>query len=64
MGKTIHGHYGQRLDQEAKRIKKEYSEIGIEITWREATDIAAMRSLDVFWDEKKARNILSKLRGL
>lgn len=64
MRKTIHGHYGSKLDEEARRIQKKYEEMGIKISWREATDIAGYRSLDAYWDEKKARQILAKLRGV
>lgn len=65
MGRTVHGHYGARLEQEAARIQKEYQDrLGISISWREATDIAAMRSLDTIWPEKKLKEVLARLRGL
>lgn len=65
MSRTIHGHYGTWLEKEADRIRKEYSEkLGIKISWREATDLAALRSFDIVWSEKKLRDELRKLRGV
>jgi len=63
--KTIHGHYSDIFDVEAKRIKKLYRDtLDIDITWMEATAIAAERSLSTFWSDKKLKDILAKLRGL
>lgn len=63
--KTIHGHYSDVFDAEAKRIKKLYEDtLDINITWMEATAIAAERSLSTFWTDKKLKEILAKLRGL
>ena len=62
---TIHGHYGTYLEQEAQRIKKLYKELlNIDITWREATDLAGIRSENTFFPEKKLRTELMKLRGI
>lgn len=63
--KTLHGHYSDIFEEEAKRIKKLYKDqLNIEITWTEATAIAARRSCDTFWNEKKLKELLSQLRGL
>lgn len=64
MSKTIHGHYGPELDAEVRRIKAYYDKLGVNISWREATDIAGMRSLDALWNDRKAREVLAKLRGV
>lgn len=63
--KTRHGHYSEDFEREARRIKELYKqELGIEITWTEATTIAAMRSLNAFWSDKKLKQELARLRGL
>lgn len=63
--KSIHGHYSNYFGDEAKRIQKMYNEqLGIEITYVEATAIAAERSLTNFMSDRKLKEILSKLRGL
>jgi len=65
MGKTIHGHYGEFLENEAKRLKKLSSDIlRIDINWREATDLAALRSNGTIWDESKLKKEIMKLRGI
>jgi len=63
--KSKHGHYSNIFEEEAKRIKQLYKDIlNIEITWTEATAIAAERSLTTFWTDKKLKDVLAKLRGL
>lgn len=63
--KIRHGHYSDIFETEAKRIKQLYKEtLDIDITWMEATAIAAERSLTTFWTDKKLKDILAKLRGL
>ena len=63
--KIRHGHYSDIFEAEAKRIKQLYKEtLDIDITWMEATTIAAERSLTTFWSDKKLKDILAKLRGL
>ena len=63
--KTIHGHYSDALQKEAERIKVLCKEkLKIEITWTEATAIAAMRSQSTFMSDGELKNIISKLRGL
>jgi hypothetical protein len=63
--KTIHGHYSNILDEEARRIQKLYKEkLGIEITWMEATSIAAMRSAANLFDHNKLKSLIAQLRGL
>lgn len=52
-------------DVEIKRTIDSYKELlKIDITKLEASAIVASRSQSVFWDQKKAREILSKLRGM
>ena len=63
--KSRHGHYANIFEEEAKRLKQMYKEIeNIDITWVEATALAAERSFEVTWVSKKAREKLAKLRGL
>lgn len=63
--KSRHGHYSNIFEEEAKRIKQMYMEIlNIDITWTEATSIAAMRSSTTFWNDKKLKEILASLRGI
>lgn len=63
--KTVHGHYSNILEEEARRIQKLYREtLGIEITWTEATSIAALRSSTAFLNDRKLRDLLAQLRGL
>jgi hypothetical protein len=62
---TRHGHYSEAFEREANRIKEMYKDmLNITITWMEATTIAAMRSTTTFWNEKKLKEEISKLRGL
>jgi hypothetical protein len=63
--KTIHGHYSDLFEEEANRIKKLYKDqLNVDITWTEATAIAARRSCTAFWDQRKLKELLSQLRGL
>ena len=63
--KTVHGSYSDILEEEAKRIKQLYRDsLSIDINWNEATAIAAQRSLENFWDEKKLKQTIAKLRGV
>ena len=63
--KSVHGHYSDTLEKETKRIIEMYRNmLNIQITWTEATAIAAMRSQTTFWNEKKLKEILAGLRGL
>lgn len=63
--KTRHGHYSDIFEKEAVRIKQLYKEVlNIDVTWTEATTIAAMRSFNAFWTDKKLKDELAKLRGL
>ncbi len=63
--KTIHGHFSDKLKEEAERIKKLYKEkLDIEISWNEATAIAGIRSQNIFMTNSQLKEILSKLRGL
>lgn len=61
---TVWGHKHRDEDAEIKRIIEYYGQFGISITKLEASAILAERSKDVFWTEKKARDVLLKLRGL
>jgi len=63
--KTVHGHYSNILEEEARRIQKLYREaLGIDITWTESTSIAALRSSTAFLSDKKLKDLLAQLRGL
>ena len=63
--KTIHGHYSDKFEDEARRIVKMYKEIlNIDLSWNEATAIAGMRSQTTFWSDKKLKDIIAQLRGL
>jgi len=63
--KTRHGHYSDLFEEEARRIKTLYKDsLNMEITWTEATAIAAQRSLENFWNEKRLKDILARLRGI
>ena len=63
--KSIHGHYADKFEEEAKRIKVLCKEkLGIDITWTEATAVAAIRSQNTFMTDKQLKDLLSKLRGL
>jgi hypothetical protein len=65
MVRSIHGHYGTELEREARRIIKYFKdELNIDISWREATDLAALRSGSAFWNNKTLKGQLSKLRGI
>lgn len=62
---TIHGAFHKDLGEEIERIKKYYEEeFGIGVNKLEASEIAAMRSQDVFWNKEKAKKALSRIRGL
>lgn len=61
----MHGHYSNIFEEEVNRIKKLFKEkLSIDITWTEATAIAAKRSSAVFLDMKDLKKMLSELRGL
>jgi hypothetical protein len=63
--KTIHGHYSDTLQKEAERIKILCKEkLDIDITWTEATAIAAMRSQSTFMSDVELKKTIAKLRGL
>jgi hypothetical protein len=63
--KTSHGHYSDKFKEEGERIQKLCKELlNVEITWMEATAIAALRSQTTFWDGNKLKEVISKLRGL
>ena len=63
--RTRHGHFSDVFEEEASRIKKLYfNSLNIDISWTEATAIAAERSLENFWTEDKLINAIRKLRGL
>lgn len=63
--KSRHGHFSDSFEREAQRIQKLYKEsLSIDITYVEATAIAAERSLTNFLTDKKLREILARLRGL
>jgi hypothetical protein len=63
--KSIHGHYSNILEEEAKRIQKMYKEkLGIDITFTEATSVAAMRSSANLFDQNKLKALIAQLRGL
>lgn len=59
------GHYSDKLEEEGRRIQKVCKEmIGVDITWTEATAIAAMRSQTTYWTDKKLKDMIAQLRGL
>lgn len=63
--KTRHGHYSDVFEDEAKRIKQLYKDsLNIDVTWTEATTIAAKRSLESFWTEKKLKETIAQIRGI
>lgn len=63
--KSIHGHYSNIFEDETKKIIENFKkQLGIDITWTEATAIAAMRSANSIWTEKQLKEVLSKIRGI
>lgn len=63
--RSVHGHYSNTLKTEAERIKRLYKEkINVDITWVEATSIAAMRSQSTFMTDKELKDLIIRLRGL
>jgi hypothetical protein len=63
--KSVHGHYSNILEEEVKRIIKMYKEkLNIDISWKEGTTIAAMRSSANLFDINKLKNLIMELRGL
>ena len=65
MVRSVHGHYSDMFESEAKRIKKLYKEIlNIDITWVEATSIAGERSANAVWTNTKLKEVLAELRGI
>lgn len=62
---TRHGHYSALFEEEVNKIKKAYKDLlNVDITWTEATSIAAMRSSHTFWTDKKLKEALARLRGV
>lgn len=63
--KTVHGHYSNILEDEAKRIQALYRDkLKIDITWTEATSIAALRSSTTYLNGDDLKKLLARLRGL
>ena len=63
--KTRHGHFSDIFEDEARRIQKLYKDsLNIDVNWNEATAIAAQRSLENFWNEKKLRETIARIRGV
>lgn len=63
--KSVHGHFSNSLKEEAERIKKFCKEMyNIDISFTEATALAAERSKNAFWSDKKLREVIARLRGL
>jgi uncharacterized ubiquitin-like protein YukD len=62
---TIYCARDKSEEQEINRIIESYMKtLNIEITKLEASAIQAQRSKEVFWDNKKARDFILKLRGM
>lgn len=64
--KSVHGHYSDVFEEEAKRIQKLYKDV-LEIndvSFTEATAIAAQRSVNNFMTDKQLREVLARLRGV
>lgn len=62
---TIWGARHVDEDKEIKRIIEYYrKQFSIDITILEASAILAERSKSIFWNDKQARDIIMKLRGL
>jgi len=60
-----HGYFSNVFQDEAKRIIKLYEEqLQIDITWKEATTIAARRSLNTFWTDKQLKDCHCKFEGI
>ena len=60
-----HGHYSDAFEEEAKRIRQLYKDkLNLDITWVEATAIAARRSSLAILNYSELRKILSQLRGI
>lgn len=63
--KSIHGHYADKLKEEGERIQKMCKEtIDVDVSFKEATAIAALRSQNTFMSDKQLKEIIAKLRGL
>ena len=63
--KSIHGHYSNTLKEEAERIKKFCKDMyDIDLSFTEATSLAAERSQSAFWSDKKLKEAIARLRGL
>ncbi len=61
----MHGHFGENLKEEAERLIKYYEEkLKIKISFREATDIAALRSKSNLFHPDELKRAISKLRGI
>lgn len=62
---TVWGARHVREEEEIKRIIQYYESIGINnVTKLEASAVQAMRSQDVFWNQKKAKDAVARLRGI
>lgn len=62
---TVWGARDKSEEDEILRIIDYYSKtFGITITKLESSAIQAARSMDVYWDENKAKEFLRKLRGV
>ena len=62
---TVWGARHVKEEEEIKRIIQYYQEIGItNVNKLEASAIQAMRSQDVFWNQKKAKDAIARLRGV
>lgn len=60
-----HGHYSDTFEEEAKRIQQMYKDkLNIDITWVEATAIAARRSSLAILNYSELRKLLLQLRGI
>lgn len=63
--KIKHGHYSDIFEEEARRIQKLCKErLNVDLTWVEATTIAAERSSNSLFDLKEIKNMIMKLRGI
>ena len=62
---TVWGARHVKEEEEIKRIIQYYESIGINnVTKLEASAVQAMRSQDVFWNQKKAKDAVARLRGI
>ena len=62
---TVWGARHKEEELEIERIIDYYRDtLNIEITKIEASAIQAIRSRDVIWNSKKAKDVISSLRGI